>query len=58
MKKKSIKLRILSQEGDSYKIQFPYLKIPVTVNKKLYNKMLHSTEYKFISSNTSIRRTC
>lgn len=58
MEAKPIKVKILSQEGNSYQIQFPYLEIPVTVNEQLYKKMLQSTEYKFISSNASVRQNC
>ena len=57
MKKEPIQVRILNREGDSYQIQFPYLEIPVTVNEQLYNKMLRSTDYKFMSSHASIGKT-
>lgn len=57
MKIKPIKVRIVGRMGDIYQIQFPNLKIPVTVNENLYNKMLHSSEYQFISSNTDIKQT-
>lgn len=58
MKTKPIKVKVLSQEGNSYHIQFPYLEVPVTVNEQLYKKMLKSADYKFISSNTSVRQNC
>ena len=53
-----IKVKVISQEGNSFHIQFPYLEIPVTVNEQLYKKMLQSSDYKFISSNASIRQNC
>ena len=57
MKKEPIKVSIVSQRGDVYQIQFPNLKIPVMVNEHLYNKMLHSPDYQFSSSNTIVKQT-
>ena len=53
MKKKPVKVRLIEKNGNSYQIQFPNLKIPVTVDENLYHKMLHSTEYEF--SNPHVR---
>lgn len=57
MNKEPIKVRIVGKEGDFYQIQFPNLKIPVTVNEQLYNKMLYSSDYQFSSSHASIKQT-
>jgi len=45
MKKLPVKIKLIGKEGDLYKIQFPNLQIPVTVNESLYQKMLHSSDY-------------
>lgn len=47
MKNSPIKVKLIEKKGNSYLIQFPNLKIPVTVNDNLYQKMLHSTMYEF-----------
>ena len=56
MKKKPVKVRLIEKNGDSYQIQFPNLKIPVTVDENLYNKMLHSTEYEFSKPNARVKQ--
>ncbi len=55
MKKKPVKVRLIEKNGNSYQIQFPNLKIPVTVDENLYNKMLHSTEYEFSNGNAKVK---
>lgn len=47
MKEKPIKVSFIRKEGNTYLIQFPDLKIPVSVNFDLYQKMRNSTLYDF-----------
>ena len=56
MKKKPVKVRLIEKNGNSYQIQFPNLKIPVTVDENLYNKMLHSTEYEFSNPHVQVKQ--
>jgi hypothetical protein len=48
MGKSPVKVKLIGKEADLYKIQFPNLQIPVTVNESLYRKMLHSSEYEIV----------
>lgn len=57
MRKKPVKVKLIGKKGNSFEIQFPNLKIPVKVDENIYNKMLHSSEYDFIPSNSAIKRT-
>ena len=56
MKKKPVKVRLIEKNGDSYQIQFPNLKIPVTVDENLYTKMLHSKEYEFSNTHVKVKQ--
>lgn len=56
MKKKPVKVKLIEKKGNSYQIRFPNLKVPVTVDENLYNKMLHSTAYEFSQPNARINR--
>ncbi|OQD42800.1 hypothetical protein BUL40_09800 [Croceivirga radicis] len=47
MSKSPISVKLIEKRGDEYDIKFPNLKIPVTVNHTLYQKMLHSNAYEF-----------
>lgn len=49
MEETPIKINFISKEGDKYLIKFPDLKIPVSVNKDLYLKMLNSNMYEFMN---------
>ncbi|RAV28654.1 hypothetical protein [Sinomicrobium soli] len=55
MEKKPVQVQLVGKEGDRYKIRFPHLKIPVTVNENLYHQMLNSDEYRFTSLNSSAK---
>ncbi|WP_299129856.1 hypothetical protein [uncultured Winogradskyella sp.] len=57
MKKAPIKVRLVNQEGNIYQIKFPNLKVPVTVNKDLYYKMLRSEDYQFSATNAVINQS-
>jgi hypothetical protein len=57
MRKKPVKVKLIGKNGNTFEIQFPNLKIPVTVDENLYNKMLHSAEYDFSPSSSAIKRT-
>ena len=48
MSKKSISVKLIGKQNGYYKIAFPNLKIPVGVDKNLYQKMKDSMEYEFI----------
>lgn len=48
MEKSQTKVALVGNLGDRYLIKFPYLKIPVSVNKNLYLKMQNSDMYKFV----------
>ena len=50
MKQSAVKVNLIGKEGKNYLIKFPDLKIPVSVNKNLYLKMLHSNLYEFMNS--------
>lgn len=56
METKPLKLKLIGKKGKSYQIKFPYLKIPVTVNENLFNKMLVSQEYEFHNDSSSTRK--
>lgn len=49
MEQTPVKVNFMGKEGSKYLIKFPDLKIPVTVNKNLYQKMLNSTMYEFMN---------
>ncbi len=50
MKKEPVKVSLIERGNDNlYKIKFPNLKIPVEVNEELYQKMLHSNQYRFVN---------
>lgn len=49
MNKQPIRVKLVGRQKDYYKIAFPNLKVPVEVDENLYRKMLHSTEYQFLS---------
>jgi hypothetical protein len=45
MKNQPVKVIVIGKEANCYKIKFPNLQIPVTVNESLYHKMLRSNEF-------------
>jgi len=49
MEQTPIKVDFIGKEGKNYLIKFPNLKIPVSVNKNLYLKMLNSNMYEFMN---------
>ncbi|SEQ97478.1 hypothetical protein SAMN05421824_2722 [Hyunsoonleella jejuensis] len=49
MEHPSVKVNFIGKEGNKYLIKFPDLKIPVSVNKNLYVKMLNSDMYEFMN---------
>lgn len=49
MEQKPVKVDFIGNEGKNYLIKFPNLKIPVSVNKNLYLKMLNSNMYEFVN---------
>ncbi|TBN04359.1 hypothetical protein EYD45_07000 [Hyunsoonleella flava] len=49
MEATSVKVNFNGKEGNKYFIKFPDLKIPVSVNKNLYQKMLNSDMYEFMN---------
>ncbi|WP_248722058.1 hypothetical protein [Seonamhaeicola sp. ML3] len=57
MKRKPVKVKLIGRKGKAYQIKFPNLKIPVTVDEYLYNKMLHSAEYQFCNSGSAVKKT-
>ena len=51
MKKEPVKVSLIGKGKDNYyRIKFPNLKVPVSVNEELYQKMLHSNQYHFENS--------
>lgn len=56
MKKRPVKVRLIGKKGNFYQIQFPNLKIPVTVDENLYNKMIQSTAYEFDNLNQRFKQ--
>ena len=48
MKKKRTKVFVLGKDKLGYKLKLPYLKIPIVVNRYIYDKMLSSKEYQFL----------
>lgn len=44
-----VKVNFIGKEGNMFLIKFPDLKIPVSVNKNLYIKMLNSDMYEFMN---------
>lgn len=49
MEKKPVKVQLVTTKGESYQIKLPHLEIPVTVDKQIYNRMLHDPHYQFIN---------
>ncbi|GAA4269583.1 hypothetical protein [Hyunsoonleella aestuarii] len=47
MNERPLQVNFAGKEGDFYLIKFPNLKIPVSVNENLFQKMKHSKEYTF-----------
>lgn len=47
MEEQPTKVSLVGTEGNHFLIKFPNLKIPVSVNKNLYEKMLNSPMYQF-----------
>ncbi|MBD0831527.1 hypothetical protein [Aestuariibaculum sediminum] len=56
METKPLKIKLIGKKGKSYQIKFPYLKIPVTVNENLFNKMLLSTDFELYNDSSSIKK--
>lgn len=56
MERKPVKVQLIKKEGTKYYIKFPNLKIPVLVNKNLYNKMLHSNDYQFYNDTSAVSK--
>ncbi|GAB1857184.1 hypothetical protein MHTCC0001_20200 [Flavobacteriaceae bacterium MHTCC 0001] len=54
MEKDPVKVHLIGKKGKKYQIKFPNLEIPVTVNETLYTKMLHSAEYQFSNSTSTV----
>lgn len=48
MKKKRTKVFVLGKDKSGYKLKLPYLKIPIIVNRYIYDKMLNSIEFQFL----------
>jgi hypothetical protein len=57
MEKKPVNVKCIGKKGTHYLIKFPNLKIPVSVNKNLYNKMLLSPQYQFNNLKKDILKT-
>lgn len=49
MEQTPVKVNFIGKEGSKYLIKFPDLKIPVSVNKNLYQKMRNSAMYEFMN---------
>lgn len=49
MEETLVKVKFIGKKGNKYLINFPDLKIPVSVNKSLFKKMLHSNTYEFMN---------
>lgn len=47
MEEQPTKVSLVGTEGNYFLIKFPNLKIPVSVNKNLYEKMRNSPLYQF-----------
>ncbi|WP_165872138.1 hypothetical protein [Tenacibaculum sp. M341] len=41
------KVKFLGKENNNFKVKFPYLNVPVILNKYYFNKMRNSDEYVF-----------
>ncbi len=48
MKNNPVEIKLLGKENSNYRIEFPYLNVPVIVNEYFYKKMRNSDDYKFI----------
>ncbi|MFD2726390.1 hypothetical protein [Hyunsoonleella rubra] len=48
MEEQPTKVSLVGTEGNYFLIKFPNLKIPVSVNKNLYEKMRNSPLYEFM----------
>ncbi len=56
MGEKPLKIKLIGKKGKSYQIKFPYLRVPVTVNENLFNKMLISTDYEIYNGSSSSKK--
>ncbi|MBC3759725.1 hypothetical protein H7U19_15030 [Hyunsoonleella sp. SJ7] len=48
MEEQPTKVSLVGKKGNYFLIKFPNLKIPVSVNKNLYEKMRNSPLYEFM----------
>lgn len=57
MKDEPVKVKFIKKEDEKYLIKFPHLKIPVSVNYNLYQKMRNSNLYKFADNKRKTDKT-